>query len=262
MNVIDVEGVGRVANIEHALLIMEGLAGHPAGVTIAELSLALGLSKSALSRILATLQRQGYVIKNPETTRFRLSHKFISLVLRHLDTMGIDELCGPILRELADATGELVQLALVDNGQMRYVARADGGSRVRVVSILGKDISLHAFAAGKVWLAAMDQDAALKLALQGGLHKLTDKTISSAKELQRELNTVRQQGYALNLEEVDEGVNSIAVPIMDGRLRTVGGALTLTGPAYRLPKAKLEKAVNLLKKAARDLSEVLPKFDR
>jgi IclR family transcriptional regulator, acetate operon repressor len=261
MNMIDTDGIGRVANIEQALVILEALSGHPTGITIADLSSNLEIPKSALSRILATLARQSYVAKDKETAKFRLSYKFIALALRQLDAMGIDDLCGPLLRSLADLTGEMVQLAMVDGDDIRYVARADSLAQVRVISILGKKILLHAYAAGKVWLASLEPEKALQLALAAGLSKPTKQTIGSVKDLQKELNAVRNQGFALNLEEVDEGVNSIAVPIR-AKSELVSGALTLTGPAYRLPKTKLEKLLPALQRTARELGEILPMIHR
>lgn len=256
MNVID--GVGRVATIEQAMVVLEALSGKPDGVALVELEQELGLSKSALSRILATLQRQGYVSKDVGTGRFKLAHKFVALVLRHIDTLGIDELCGPILRKLAAETGELVELALVEHEEMRYMARAEGRHRVRVIAPLGIDIPLHAYAAGKVWLADLPKERALKIALKGGLQKLTRSTIATIDALQKELAAVKKQGFALNLEESDDGISSIAVPIYSGGLRSVIGALTLAGPSYRLPKAKLISFLDGLKDASRELSQVVP----
>jgi DNA-binding IclR family transcriptional regulator len=253
-----IEGIGRVATIEQAMAVLEALSGQPEGVAITELERILGLSKSALSRILATLQRDRYVSKDLATGRFKLAHKFLALVLRHIDTLGIDELCGPILRKVAAQSGELVELALVEHEEMRYIARAEGRHRVRVISPLGIDIPLHAYAAGKVWLAHLPQEDALRIALESGLEKLTKNTIATIEALQKELALIRKQAFALNLEESDEGISSVAVPIFAGGKRSVVGALTLAGPVYRLPKSKLITFVRELQKAALELSQVLP----
>ena len=241
------------------MAIYEALVGLPHGLTVGELALQLRLPKSAVSRILATFQNDGYVARDPLSNRFRIALKLISLVLRHVDRLGIDELCLPLMRSLAEETGELVQLALVDGEEMRFVAKADGPHRIRAVSLMGTKVETHSMAAGKVWLASLPRSHALKLALADGLERHTTSTITTVEDFGRELDQVRERGYAMNLGEFAEGVHSIAAPIRSQRMGgAVLGAAVLTGPEFRLAEARLAEHAPALEKLGGELGEILP----
>jgi IclR family acetate operon transcriptional repressor len=257
MNQIDIEPAGRVANVEKVMEIFEALSGATSGLGVAELAKSSGISVSAVSRLVSTLCADGYVIRDTVSGRCRLGLKFLALGARYADKLGIESLCLPVLQDGAKATGELLQLALIEENEMRYLLRADGDQRVRVVSILGEPIVPHAFAAGKIWLAHMATEKALKLALDHGLNRLTPHTITDVSALQKELELVRSRGFALNLEEVDLGLSSIAVPIVVPNRPSLAGALALSAPTYRQSKKSLIKHVPLLQELSGRIGECL-----
>ena len=253
------EQLARVANIERAMAILESLVGQPHGHTVGELALQLRIPKSAVSRILATLQAERYVARDPFSNRFRIALKMISLVLRHVDRLGIDDLCLPLLRSLADETGELIQIALVDGEEMRFVAKAEGKNRIRAVALMGTRVVPHCMAVGKVWLASLPRAHALQLALRDELEDYTERTITTVEDFGRELDRVKEQGYATNLAEHTEGVHSIAAPIRSQRLGgAVLGAVVLTGPDFRLKQDRLIKYAPSLDRLGAELGEILP----
>jgi len=249
----------RVANIERAMDLLEALARHPSGKAVGELSVQLNIPKSAVSRILGTLEAKGYVARDPYSGRFRIALKLLALAYRHADSLGVEDISTPLLRGVADETGELVQLALVDGEEMRYVVKAEGVNRVRTVSLIGTKVIVHATAAGKVWLASLAWPQALKLALNDGLVALTPQTIIVVDGLSRELDGVRRNGYALNICEHTPEVNSIAVPVKSRRMKdTVVGAVILTGPEFRLSKKRLVEFAPRLREVAEEIGEALP----
>lgn len=251
--------IARVANIERAMGLLECLVGHPSGKTVGELSTQLNLPKSAVSRILGTLESEGYVARDQYSGRVRIALKLLALAYRHAESLGVEDICLPLLRSLADQTGELVQLALVDGEDMRFVVKAEGANRIRAVSLMGTRAILHATAAGKVWLASLAWPRALKLVLRDGLVALTPRTITSIDDLSKELEAVRRTGYAFNLGEHTPEVNSIAVPIRSQRMKgAVMGAVVLTGPEFRLAKERLVEFVPNLQKIAEGIGEALP----
>lgn len=249
----------RVANIERAIGLLEALVGHPSGKTVGELSIQLKQPKSAVSRILGTLEAEEYVARDPYSGRFRIALKLLALAYRHAESLGVEDVSMPFLRQLADETGELVQLALVDGAEMRYVVKAEGANRIRTVSLMGTKAVLHATASGKVWLASLAWEHALKLVLNDGLDALTPKTITTVEALSRELDGVRRNGYALNVGEHTPEVNSVAVPVKSQRMKgTVLGAVILTGPEFRLSKKRLTEFVPALSTIAERIGEALP----
>lgn len=258
-NSADDTSFARVANIERAMGVLEALSGHPSGKTVGELASQLALPKSAVSRILSTLEAEGYVARDPLSGRFRIALKLLALTYRHVERLGVDDICLPLLRAFAQETGELVQLALVDGDEMRFVVKAEGENRVRAVSLMGTKAVLHATSAGKVWLASLSWPRALKLVLKEGLVPLTPRTITTVEALSRELDRVRRDGFALNIGEHTPEVNSIAVPIRSQRMRgAVMGAVVLTSPEFRTPEKRLVEFAPGLKRIGDELGEALP----
>ncbi len=239
------------------MAILETLAGEPSGLSFSEIVARLGIEKSTVSRILGTLERDGYVIRDVVTNVYRLGLKAVAIVLRYMDSIGFYDLCMPVLREVAEKTGELVQLAIVERDTVRYVAKVEGTQRIRLLSLLGREAVLHAASAGKVWLASLPEEMALKLVLKSGLSALTEKTICSLDRFREELTRVREHGYATVEEELILGVNAVGVPIRVARGKErVVGAIVLSGPAYRLPRGRLVEVAPLLAEAAERVAEV------
>jgi DNA-binding IclR family transcriptional regulator len=238
------------------MAILEELSEQSSGVTVSELVMGLQIEKSVVSRVLATLENDGYVIRDAATDSFRLGLKLAGIALRHIDSTGVTDMCIPLLRDVANKTGELIQLAIVQNDQMIYVAKAEGHQRIRVLSLVGRPAILHASVAGKVWLASLPEKRALSLALENGLERYTENTITNVDEFRAELMRVRKKGYATVQEEMFEGAAAIGVPIADRRGGRVLGAVILSGPAYRLPLKKLESMVQMLKDLAQKLTDL------
>ena len=189
--------------------------------------------------------------------QYRLALKFLALAARYADQLGFDELFGPLLRDGAEKCGELVQLALIEGDEMRYVARADTNNRIRVVSLLGQRVAPHAFAAGKIWLADMPVERALKIVLESGLTPLTPKTIIDISGLQREIETVKARGFATNLEEVDPGLIAISVPVRTPKNSMLVGALTMSVPMFRMSPDRLQDHLPMLRDVANQIGECL-----
>ena len=245
-----------ISAVSRAMAILEELSNQPNGATVSELVMHLRVEKSIVSRILATLETDGYVVRDEITDSFRVGLPFAAIALRHVDNTGVSDLCLPLLRNVAVKTGELVQLAIVQNDQMIYVAKAEGQQRIRVLSLVGRAAVVYASTAGKVWLASLPEDRALALALKAGLERLTENTIVSIDRLRTELARVRKNGYATVEQEMFEGAAAVGVPVWDRRGGRVLGAVVLSGPAYRLPRKRLVSLVSAMKELADKLTEL------
>ena len=232
-----------ISAVGRAMEILDALVGDARGATVASLVSRLGIEKSVVSRVLATLEQDGYVVRDAETNTFRLGLRFVGIALRHLDGIAIWDICVPIIRKLSESTGELVQLAIVDGDGVTYVAKAEGTQRIRALPMMGSQAVLHASTAGRVWLASLPESRVIELIARSGLPKLTPYTIDSFEKLQAELARVRVQGYSTNVEELYESVNGVGVPICSPGSSTVIGALVVAAPAYRFGIAEMERAL-------------------
>jgi DNA-binding IclR family transcriptional regulator len=236
--------------------VLEAFAGHPAGVALTRLSGQLGYGKASLSKILTTLEREGFV-RRDVAGLFHLSWRLLALAFGHAHRVGISGICAPVLQALADETDELVQLAVVDGQNVLFVAKAEGpGQQVRMLPLIGVAPPAHATASGKVWLASLPEAEALAMIRGQGLARITPRTITSVPRLLGELRRVRRQGYAIVDEELVVGGRAVAVPIaQDAR---VVAAVAVSGPSFRLSLSRLQRLVPRLRRAADDLKSVWP----
>lgn len=245
-----------VAGIVRVMQILEALAGSPDGVSVRDLSRAIGCGKGTISKMLDTLERRHYVRQDGSTGRFALTWRLLALAFGHSDQAGMPRVFLPVLQELADETDELVQLAVVDGDQVLFVAKAEGrGQTVRLLPLVGLWAPLHATASGKLWLAALTAREVSRV-LGRRLPAVAPKTITSMDALRKELERVRAAGYALADEELAEGGRAIAAPIT--REGAMVGAVALSGPAYRLPLDRLHALAPRVIEAAARLASIWP----
>lgn len=253
---IDGPGV-RVTSVSRAMRVLEAFAGHPEGVALSRLAAKLGYGKASLSKILGTLGREGFVRQDALSGRFHLSWRLLALAFSHAERVGMPAVCVPILQALADETDELVQLAVVEDGEILFVAKAEGpGQQIRMLPLVGLVAPAHATAAGKIWLAHLPEAEALAVLARQGLRRLTPRTITSRAKLLAQLREARARGYAIVDEELVEGGRAAAAPILVGG--RVVGAVAVSGPTFRLSLAKLHRIVPRLRRAAGELGAVWP----
>lgn len=245
-----------IASVARSAQVLEALSRSPGGMTIGQLVSALAVDKSIISRIVTTLADEQYLFFEATTHRYRLGLKFVALGLRQLDNLGIYNLVTPRLREVADEFGELVQLALVEGTSMRYVAKVDGKDRIQMHSLLGQKVVLHAATAGKVWLASLPEETALRIVLNDGLQSFTPHTITRVEDFRKELRRVRERGYSIVIEELIPGGAAVGVPILGERTGSVVGAIVVAAPAFRLSAKRAQLIVLSLKKAAEELRAI------
>ena len=184
-----------------------------------------------ISKILATLGREGFVRQDPLTGRFHLGWRLLALAFGHADRVGLPALCLPILQAVADDTDELVQLAIVESDQLLFVAKAEGpGQQMRMLPLVGVAPPIHATASGKAWLAHLPEAEALAIVGRHRLTRLTARTLTSRAKLLAQLRTARVQGYAIVDEELVEGGRAAAAPILVAG-RPVGAVAVSGGEA-------------------------------
>lgn len=248
-----------ISAVARAFAIVRELADTPQGITAGELNERTGIGLSMVSRILATLLQDSYVTHDPRTGFYSLSLKTLATCYRYADRLGFPEVVMPALRALAQGTGELAQLAVVQDEEMWFVAKAEGQQPIKLVSLVGQRVILPAMAAGRAWLAYLPEEAALKLIMKEGLKPRTRWTITSLDELRRELAKVRERGYALQVREVFDEVAAIACPVFHpGSRDQVVGSLVVNGPAFRLTKETLRGFAPAVQATARELETLWP----
>lgn len=231
-----------LAAIKRAFQVIEILIGKVNGISVTELVNQTKLSKSMVSRILTTLHEDGYVEKDSKTRYYKLSLHFVSIVYRHINSLGLEEIFYPLLKNIAERTGELIQLAVVKEDGIFFIDKIEGRHPLRVASMLGKRAPFHATAAGKVWLASLSNEEVLKIVGKTGLKQYTQNTITDFETLLKDLDKVRQKGYAIANEEINLDTIAIAVPIYDKREKDcVVAMIVIAAPRFKMTQERIEE---------------------
>ena len=232
--------------VGHAFRAIEVIADANKELSLQEISDRAGITKSSTFRILFTLEKLGYVGKNAETGKYKLGLKVLESAQKVRTSLGILQMSRPLMEELRRKFGETVNLAVLQNDQIVYLEIIEGSHAFRMTGDVGARVPLHASAIGKA-IGAFIPEAALKALLENGsLRRLTPNTITSRSELGKALARVRQQGYALDSEEVDLGASCVAVPIFTQGPHATH-AMSLSGPTSRIRTRQRAIIAELLK---------------
>ncbi len=200
------------------------------GVT--EVARTLQIPKSSAAGILATLAHHGLLRRTP-SRKYRLGWEILRLHTLLVKTSEFRQLAHHEMERLAREYGETIHLATLENGMVVYVDKVEGSRSVRVhVTGLGVRLPPHGSAVGKVLLAYHPWKEVLQIIQRHGLPALTPNTIVTLERLEQELIRVRQQGYAIDEEEVLPELCCVAAPIRNYLRQTIA-AMSISAPSYR-----------------------------
>jgi DNA-binding IclR family transcriptional regulator len=242
--------------------IFATLASEASGLGLSELSRRLNVSKSGLHRSLNTLVALGYVSQDAASENYCLTMRLTTLGLRHLGAMRIQDICQPILDQLAATTGELVRMAIVEGEAISWIAQAQGSrAGLRFDPEMGREILLHATATGKIWLASMSNDDAIRLVLRQGFadpRSIGPRACRSVETFMKALEETRNRDLGIAVDEIEAGTSALAVAIRSSPEDRVLGTVSVAGPTARLNTKRIEEFSKLARLAARDLGSIWP----
>ncbi|MGH3030242.1 MAG: IclR family transcriptional regulator [Gaiellaceae bacterium] len=233
---------------DKALAILAAFNDGRPELGVSELAAELGMHKSTVSRLLATLENRGLVRRDGD--RFAPGSELVRLGALAIRGLALVGAAREALELLAAETGETVNLAVREGDRALNVHQVHTSHLVGVTDWTGRALPLHATANGKVLLAFGDGP------LPGELHQLAQKTITDRRKLRAELERVRAAGFAVATEELELGLHAVAAPIFD-RFGACAAAVSVSGPVYRLPERRLPAVGERCAAAAADVSRRL-----
>jgi DNA-binding IclR family transcriptional regulator len=241
--------------LDRGLALLEHLSGQPEGLPLTALADEMDIPRSACHRLLADLQRLGYVRQVRAQGDYVLTTKLASLGLGFLSSAGIVDIAEPLLERLAQESGELVRLAIVDGDHLTWVAKAQGTRKgLRYDPDMGMDARLSCTASGHAWLLTLSDERALELVSRQGFGKPADygpKAPTTVKALLALLNTARSRGVAMIDEAFAPGMTAMAAPVL--RRNEAIGVISIAGPRVRLTVARMQALAPALKAATAEL---------
>lgn len=237
-----------------ALAVLERLSRQRA-IGLEEISREIKMAKPTVYRFLLTLQELGYA-RRVDGDRWAITLKMFNLGSRALDHLDLHSAARPIAEELSEELGETVHMGVLEGDSAVYVLKIESKYTIRMFSRVGRRIPLYCTAIGKTLLAFSkdeERDAALK---NVRLLAFTKKTLSTRPALFAALEVIREQGYAMDDEEHEEGIHCIGAPIFD-HTGGIVATISVSWPGFRYKRAEESRKIDAIKNAAARISELL-----
>ncbi|WP_163538094.1 IclR family transcriptional regulator [Gracilibacillus sp. YIM 98692] len=241
-----------LTSVKNALKMLKSFSMDEPKKSITDLATSLGLSKSTVSRTMATLASEGFVYKDPQTRKYRLGLSILSLSGIVNTNMDIHRESQPVLYKLVEKLDETAHISVLDNLDNIYLHKVECNHPVRVLTHIGKRNPPFCTSSGKVLLAHADPEIVNQV-IEKGLKRFTKYTITNSDSLLHELKQIKENGYAFSMEEFNEGVNSVAAPVFDYRGKVIA-AITIVGPKQRVSSHKIQKLAKQVIRAGLEIS--------
>lgn len=239
-----------VQSVHRALDVLEALAAAGGTASLTDLAAACGLPVPTLHRLASTLADRGY-LRQALDRRYSLGSRLVPLGTDAHALLG--ERALPVLRGLAELTGESANLAVLTQGRAEYVAQAPGRHTMRTFTEVGNRVALHCTGVGKALLAAIAPAHAARLLGTAPLEARTAATLTDPAAVRAELALIRERGYALDEGEMEVGVRCVAV----GMPGAAPMAVSVSGPAARMTDDRITPVVAALREATARLRDHL-----
>lgn len=251
------KGHSPVQSIDRLFDIVEALSNAPRGMALSDLSAAVGLHTSTTHRLLAALVARGYVQKDIESGKYRLTMRLFEVGSRAVGGMNIVSLARPYLEHLAATTHEAIHLVVRDGDEVVYLYKENmGDSTVRMASFVGLRNPMYCTAVGKSILSCLPEAEVAAIWQRTVITRFTPHTIVDYADLIAELVKARQNGWAADREEHELGVSCIAAPLLDFHGAPLG-AISVSLPTARLSAEREIFFSNAVCSCARAISACL-----
>ena len=218
-----------------------------------EIARALDVNRTRVFRILKTLEAKGYAIADADTGQWELSLKCLEIGERVREKYDVRRIAMPFIRELAQRTGDMVEIVALDRDQAVIVDGYRGGHRLQVTTAIGRRFPLHVGASPKLLLAYAPSKERERLLQLIDLTGFTLNTITDRGALRHCLEIIRAQGYAVDVGEFEDDICAVGAPIRDHTGRVIAG-LTVSVPASRFTRQRRQETTALTVETAQRIS--------
>jgi DNA-binding IclR family transcriptional regulator len=243
-----------VKSATRAIDVLELLADRPQAPTHGDVARALGMPKSSLSELLATLESRGYV--TCEADRYRLGPALLALAGTLLGRMDVARIAQPHVASLMLRTGESAAIVVRQGAEVVVVCKENCDQPILYSLQLGQRGPVSASAGGKAMLAFAPEAERAALLSAGALPRVTAASITDPAVLRRELDEIAAGGLAWSREEMVAGIVAIGLPLFDATGRASAG-LSVGVPTVRFDPPRARRLEAALREAADDISAAL-----
>lgn len=248
-------GDGYVQSFARGLEVIRSFSAQSPRQTLSEVAERSGLSRAGARRILLTLQTLGYVVSDGKY--FSLTPRILDLGFAYLSSMPIWSLAEPVMASLAGEVGESCSAAVLEGTDIVYVLRVSTHKIMSITLGIGSRLPAYCTSMGRVLLAGLPEEEALACLQASRPEPLTRHTVTDLDALRQKIAQARRQGWCLVNQELEEGLVSMAAPILDRQGKTVA-ALNISGQANRTSARVMQDSMlPALLAAAQTISRLL-----
>ena len=239
--------------VERALDVLLCFSGQTPELTMTQIAEQVGVHKSTAHRLLATLERKRFVQRDPDKGTYRLGIRALQMAYLTLEHNDLRRLATPFLARLREQCQETIDLAVIDGTDVVFLHVLESPQRVKLAAAVGQRLPAFATASGKAILAFMAEEAVEGL-LKPGIPRCTERTLCAPEALLSDLRRARELGFALSVQEYEEGINAVAAPILSPNGKPIA-AVAVAGPAYRLTRERMMEIGPLVATVASDIAQ-------
>ncbi|MGI9862769.1 IclR family transcriptional regulator [Moorella naiadis] len=243
----------QIRSVAKALMVLDVLAANKRDMSLTEIARVMDVPKSTLHGLLATLRDLGYLEQSSFDGRYRLGIRLFEMGNIVANNWDVRKVTAPYIDKLVDELEETVHLVVLDKGEVLYIDKRESQQSLRIVSQVGMRLPAHCTGVGKVLLAYLHPTEVKQIITTKGLPRYTRHTITNPRRLEAELEKIRTVGYAVDNEEIMDGLLCVAAPIRDHNGK-VCAALSVAGPVARLEGERFQRAVELVTQTAVEIS--------
>jgi DNA-binding IclR family transcriptional regulator len=240
--------------LRRAVAVLKSFGPDLSRLTPPQISQRTGLNRSTVYRLLSALEDEGLVASD-DAGRYHLGPDLAILGMLALRQIDLHEVARPFLRDLADRSGETVDLEILHGAQVMIVAELASDHLLNTASNVGTLYPAHCTATGKLLLAGLPNEQ-LDVVLASGLSACGPHGITNVDTFRAELQACLDRGYATSYEELEAHLHAVGAPIYDHTGRIVA-AVSISGPAARMPRRREPEIARILVKACADISRAL-----
>ena len=240
-------------SVTKAIAIINLLAERGGYLSLSQIGKTLGLPLGSAHHLIASLKMERFVDQDPATRKYGIGLRLFEIGLSDNYYRMLAKRAGPALEKMSEETGESSNLAVLIDGQIVYIAQRQSSQMMKTFVQLGKRSPVHCTGVGKVLISELPEEEIEQIVQKHGLERYTAQTITSLEDLLEELKKVREQQFAIDEEEREEGVVCVAVPIYSGTGKIIA-AISISGPRSRIKTKELSNIIELLKYHGQSLS--------
>lgn len=245
-----------IKSVQKSLQLLKIIIASEGEISLVELEKLLGFNTSTIHHILRTLLEEGFVSQNKENKKYDVGPELVLPWIGHRSLEKYFYRAEGIIENCAKITEETTNLFIRENDEMLCIAGYESNQTIKAYLVIGRRVPLACTAVGKVYLSYMKKEEVKSIIQRVGLKKYMDNTITDYKELLKVLQKINIQGYATELDEYEEMITALSVPVFNSNGEVIC-AISSIMPSYRADDKKIKLVIDTLRSSAEEISKIL-----